>query len=70
MGITLTFVIIMAGAKKNNYLKENPTEAFSMRFSVKHAKKLVAIINKKASEEDRSFPGAIERVLVEHFGLK
>lgn len=60
----------MAGAKKNNYLIESPEEPFRMRFSKKHAKKLVAIVNKKAHDEDRSFPGAIERILVEHFKLK
>jgi len=63
-------VIIMAGAKRNNYLKEKPTEPFRMRFSEKYAKKLVDKINKVAEDDDRSFPGVIERILVQHFNLK
>lgn len=57
-------------AKSNNYLQENPTQVFSMRFSQKHAKRLVKLINKKAQDEDRSFPAAIERILVEYFDVK
>ncbi len=60
----------MATGKKNEYLRKNPTESFSMRFGKKNAKKLVDAIIKKAEEEDRTFPGAIERALVEHFGIK
>lgn len=58
------------GAKKNNYLIKTPTESFSMRFGKKHAKRLVDAIVKKSDEEDRSFPSAIERALVEYFKLK
>lgn len=60
----------MAAPKKNEYLKKNPSESFSMRFGKKHGKKLVEAISKKAEDEDRSFPGAIERALVEYFGIK
>gem|GEM_PF-4972645 len=70
MKIITTFVVIMASVKKNNYLAENPEESFRMRFSKKHAKKLVFLINAKAEKEDRSFPASIERVLIEHFKLK
>jgi hypothetical protein len=60
----------MAGAKKNKYLIEKPTEPFRMRFSEKYAKKIVTKVIQKADDEDRSFPGAIERMLVEHLKLK
>lgn len=57
-------------ARKNNYLKANPEETFRMRFGKKHAKKIVELVNKKADEEDRTFPSAIERIIVEYYGLK
>ena len=41
-----------------------------MRFSAKNAKYLVKKINAIAHEDDRSFPGAIERVLLNHFKNK
>lgn len=64
-----TFVIIMAG-KTNDYLLQKPTEAFRMRFSERYGAKIVKAIAKKAEEEDRTFPKAIERMLVEHLKLK
>jgi len=67
--IVTTFVVIMAGAK-NKYLLENPTESFSMRFSEKYGDRIVKAIAKKAEEEGRTFPKAIERMIVEYLKLK
>jgi len=70
VGMCTTFVIIMSGVKQNKYLSEKPIEVFRMRFSKKYAKRIVDAVNKKADAEDRSFPGALERMLVEHLKLK